>query len=335
MSSTINFTRRSAILRASVILAAGAFVGTTRILRAAEAGVPSADQELRVAVKGGSLYVRTNGNLAGPKAPLLLVHGGPGGALWQMFPALPLAKDRAVILYDQLDSGRSDAPGDPANWTVDRFVGEIGAIRAALGVQRLHLLGHSWGGIVAHRYAATQPSGLLSVTLQGAPLSAQAGYDSIRSLLPSLPNDAAEVIAAAKASGDYSKSTYADAEMAFMRKHLFRTSVRDIAMPYMTDLPPDRGDALASAMTGNQLLNGFGGVLRDFDDTGISARVSAPVMLLCGEYDIMTPAATRAMLPLFGQATFKELAGAGHMAQFDQPDAWREAISIFMAAHED
>lgn len=73
--------------------------------------VPPADRDLRVPVTGGSLYVRVNGNLAGPKPPLMLVHGGPGGALWQFFPTLPLAADRAIILYDQLDSGRSDAPG--------------------------------------------------------------------------------------------------------------------------------------------------------------------------------------------------------------------------------
>lgn len=332
MPGAIRFDRRTAMLATGAVMGAAVLAHTTP--RAAEPGVPPFDRELHVPVEGGRIYVRVNGNLAGPRPPLLLVHGGPGGALWQMFPALPLASDRAVILYDQLDSGRSDAPGDPANWTVERFVSEIDAIRAALGVTRLHLLGHSWGGIVAHRYAATQPAGLLSLTLQGAPLSARAGHESISGLVAALPDGAAAAVAAAETSGDFSTSAYADAEMAFMQRHLFRTGLRDVAMPYMADTPPDRGDALATAMTGNRLLGGFGGVLQGFDDEALASRVSVPVLLLCGELDIMTPAATRAMLPLFGRASVQEIAGAGHMAQFDQPDAWRAAVGSFIAAQD-
>jgi pimeloyl-ACP methyl ester carboxylesterase len=81
----------------------------------------------------------------------MFVHGGPGAAACHFFPALPLATDRALILYNQLDSGRSDVPGGRAHWTVEHFVDEIDAIRAALNVRTLHFLGQSWGGIVANR----------------------------------------------------------------------------------------------------------------------------------------------------------------------------------------
>ena len=62
---------------------------------------------------------------------------------------LALADERAVILYDQLDSGRSDHPNNPANWTVARFTDEVDAVRRAVGVPRWHVLGHSWGGTIA------------------------------------------------------------------------------------------------------------------------------------------------------------------------------------------
>ncbi|WP_426164481.1 alpha/beta fold hydrolase [Sandarakinorhabdus sp. DWP1-3-1] len=301
------------------------------VARAAEAGVPPPDRELRVKVAGGSLYVRINGDLKAKRPPLLMVHGGPGGALWQFFPALPLADTRAVVLYDQLDSGRSDAPGDKANWTVDRFVGEIAAIRAALGLEQVHLLGHSWGGIVANRYAATRPAGLRSLVLQGAPLSARRAKDSIASLLPGLPDGAGAVLAAGAASDP---AAYGKAMGVFMRKHLARTSVRDVAMPYMAPTPEDRGDAVAAAIAGTDLVGGFEGALAGFDDDGLARRVTAPTLLMCGELDIMTPAATRAMLPLFGRADFAMLSGAGHMAQFDAPAAWRDTLSRFIARHD-
>ncbi len=66
---------------------------------------PKPDRELMVPVRGGRIYVRVNGDLAGPKAPLLMVHGGPGSGHSGFLPALALASDRAVILYDQLDNG--------------------------------------------------------------------------------------------------------------------------------------------------------------------------------------------------------------------------------------
>lgn len=301
---------------------------------AAETGVPPADKDLRVAVPGGSIAVRVNGDLAGPKPPLLMVHGGPGGALWQFFPALPLAQDRAVILYDQLDSGRSDAPGDRANWTVDRFVAEIAAIRTALKVERLHLLGHSWGGIVANRYAARRPPGLRSLVLQGAPLSAKAGEASIRSLLPGLPDGAGAVIEAGERSGKVDDEAYQKASMTFMRQHLYRSPMRSIAEPYMAPTPQDRGDAVAAAMTGTRLTGGFQGVLKGFDDEPLARRVAVPTLLMCGEFDIMTPAATRAMLPLFRRASFAMVPGAGHMIQFDQPEAWRTALRGFLAQND-
>lgn len=293
---------------------------------ATEVGVPPADRELRVPVKGGNIAVRVDGDLAGKRAPLLLLHGGPGGALWQHFPALPLAADRAVILYDQLDSGRSDAPGDPANWTVDRFADEIDAVRSALDVKRLHLLGHSWGGIVATRYAARQPAGLQSLILQGVPLSAARAAASVKTLLAALPDSGGALILA----NDPKAPGYKAAMQVFMKTHLNRTSMRDIALPYMAPTPEDRGDALALAMTGGDLTAGFSGVLKDFDDEPLLRRVAVPTLLLRGAHDIMTAADTRALLPLLARGSYAEIPAAGHMAQFDAPQAWRAAVGGFI-----
>ncbi|WP_331010505.1 alpha/beta fold hydrolase [Sphingomonas sp.] len=316
--------------------AVAAAMVATRSVYAAEPGVPAADRELRVPVAGGSLYVRVNGDLAGARSPLMLVHGGPGGALWQFFPVLPLAADRAVILYDQLDSGRSDAPGDPRNWTVDRFADEIEAVRSSLGVERFHLLGHSWGGIVANRYAARRPPALRSLILQGAPLSARRGEASVRALAAQLPEAEAAVIAAHQRGGPDAAddAAYQKASNAFLRRHIYRTNVSDIAMPYMAPTPEDRGNAVASALVGDDLLAGFHGVMAGFDDEMLLSRIRVPTLLLRGEFDIMTREATRSILPRLHAGRYAEIMGAGHLAQFDRPEAWRAAIAKFLARHE-
>src|SRR4051812_44311285 len=94
------------------------------------------DREEMVPVEGGRVYVRINGDLKASRPPIVFAHGGPGSSHWYWLNATALADERAVILYDQLDSGRSDHPGDPKNWTVPRFVDELPAIARALGIAR-------------------------------------------------------------------------------------------------------------------------------------------------------------------------------------------------------
>jgi proline iminopeptidase len=308
---------------------------------AIEAGVPGSDGELRVPVRGGNIYVRVNGRLDGRRAPLLFVHGGPGAALCQFFPALPLAAGRGLILYDQLDSGRSDAPGDRANWAVERFVDEIDSIRAALGVERLHLLGHSWGGIVANRYAARRPRGLRSLILQGAPLSARRFAEGLRALAAQLPAEDAAILATRYRDGAAAvdDAAYRRALTAFRRRYVAtpgaRTSTRELCMPYMAPTPEDRGDAVAKALVGDDLFGGgFGGALGGFDDEHLLSRIRVPTLLLRGEFDIVTDEGTRALLPLLRKGSYARIAGASHMAQFDQPAAWRDIVAAFVVRHD-
>ncbi|QTC89647.1 alpha/beta fold hydrolase [Brevundimonas goettingensis] len=311
----------SATASAAVLPALPAFA-------ADDPAVPRPDQEHRVPVQGGEVYVRINGDLESGKTPLMLVHGGPGGACWQMFPALPFAADRAIILYDQLDSGRSSAPGDPANWTIERFASEIDAIRLALDLHQIHLLGHSWGGILVANHVSGQLSGISSVILQGAPMSARGWASSMDELLAGMPDGQGRLISA-PTPGDAPEKTGA-AFGTFMETHLNRTRSPAYARAYMRDVPTDRGDALAAAAMGDGIprMTGF---LRDFDQEPLLSRMTQPTLLLGGEYDLVTPATNRALLPRLQKGSLVTLADAGHMAQFDQPDAWRQAVGDFIA----
>jgi proline iminopeptidase/L-proline amide hydrolase len=300
---------------------------------AQEPVVPPADRALRVPVQGGEIYVRVNGDLNGPKAPLLLVHGGPGGACWQMFPALPMAVDRAVVVYDQLDSGRSDAPNDPANWTIARYADEIEAVRAALGIERFHLLGHSWGGILAARYAADHGDRLRSLTLQGTPLSSRQWEVSVDGLLDRLPDGQGEIIRTAERTGAVDTPEYGAAVTTFFRTHINRTRSPAYAPAYMHDVPDGRGDALAMHMVGMSVTR-MTGALDGFDETALLDGIAVPTLLLNGELDVITPETTRALLPRLQAGTFAEIAGAGHMAQFDKPEDWLATVNSFVSGSD-
>jgi pimeloyl-ACP methyl ester carboxylesterase len=73
------------------------------------------------------------------------------------------------VTYDQRGIGRSSSPqADPANYTLVKYAEDLDAVRQVIGVESVHLLGHSWGGIVAQRYATLYPERVRSVILMGS-----------------------------------------------------------------------------------------------------------------------------------------------------------------------
>ena len=105
------------------------------------------------------------------RVPLLCLHGGPGANWLHMKPYEALAAERQVVFYDQLGAGNSAVtePHDPSMWTPELYVDEVDAVRAALGLDRVHILGHSWGGMLGMQYAAGRPEGLVSLIVESSP----------------------------------------------------------------------------------------------------------------------------------------------------------------------
>ncbi len=95
--------------------------------------------------------------------PLFVLHGGPGMAHNYVRNIAELADEtgRTVIHYDQIGCGNSthlpDAPAD--FWTPELFVEEFHTVREALGIDKYHLLGQSWGGMLSAEIAVLQPPG--------------------------------------------------------------------------------------------------------------------------------------------------------------------------------
>ncbi|GGD49169.1 proline iminopeptidase-family hydrolase [Erythrobacter arachoides] len=175
-----------------------------------------ADRELMVPVEGGRVWVRVNGDLDSEgHPPAIFIHGGPGGTHLGLAGLTALADERAVILYDQLDSGRSDHPGDPANWRVERFVAELEAIRQALGVERWHVIGHSWGAALALEYAAAYPQHTASAVLGGTYISTPHWIMGTNLLIRELPDAIRDTIIACESASPPPAETCGPATDAF------------------------------------------------------------------------------------------------------------------------
>src|SRR5216683_3118209 len=86
--------------------------------------------------------------------PLLIVHGGPGASHDYFLPyLLPLARTNKLIFIDERGSGRSEKLEDTTQYTVENMVEDVEAVRQALGLGKINLLGHSYGGVLAQAYA--------------------------------------------------------------------------------------------------------------------------------------------------------------------------------------
>ena len=125
------------------------------------------EQEGYIPVDGYRVWYRiVGGGGTHEQLPLLILHGGPGAPHDYLENLEALASDtRRVVFYDQLGCGRSDHPDDPALCYVARFADELETVRRALGLDRVHILGQSWGGMLAQEYALRQPQGLVSLIL--------------------------------------------------------------------------------------------------------------------------------------------------------------------------
>lgn len=125
-----------------------------------------------------SLYVKTYGNPAKPA--LLYIHGGPRGnsTLFEGTTAQALA-DRGfyVIVYDRRGEGRS--ADTAATFTFDEAFTDLNALLSSLKLSKVHLLGHSFGGIVASLYSEKHPEKVQGLFLIGALVNQQQSYDHI------------------------------------------------------------------------------------------------------------------------------------------------------------
>lgn len=113
-------------------------------------------------INGTEIYYKKMG--AGE--PIVMVHGGPVLEHGYMVPYFkPLADRYELVYFDQRLSGRSSADVDSSDVRLKRFVDDIEGIRQVFGFEKIHLMAHSWGGLLAMNYALRYPSNLRSLIL--------------------------------------------------------------------------------------------------------------------------------------------------------------------------
>jgi len=278
-------------------------------------------------VPGGRIWWRMDGirHIRSARAPLLAIHGGPGGCHDYLLPLTALSEERTIILYDQLDCGESDKPGDPANWQVDRFVAEIDAVRTLLELDRCIVLGHSWGGLLAVEYAARGAAGLAGAIFASALVSTPRWVADRIAHRHALPAETQLTLDRHEAAGTTDSPEYHAATAAMMKRHFCRTPHEP---PQITSLFRKMNQPLYQAMWGPTEF-ACTGTLRDYDGSMLLPRIAVPSLFVCGEFDPSTPAANSDFASLTPDAKFSIIPGASHMPMHENPLAFLTALRWF------
>jgi len=120
-------------------------------------------------------YKKVNGvchfyKMVGKGEPFIVLHGGPGMYHDELFPFFQkFAKNHKVIFYDQRGNGKSLMENiDSSNFTVELMVEDLEELRKQFGLEKLNIIGHSWGGLLAMYYAVEYPANVNRLILVDA-----------------------------------------------------------------------------------------------------------------------------------------------------------------------
>jgi proline iminopeptidase len=278
----------------------------------------------------------------GSGRPVLIVHGGPGMPTRQAWTGLePLAATYSFNYYDQRGSGRSTRPIDTLssqnmyqNMTeLDRALGlsaqiaDIERIRRILGEEKLIIVGHSWGGLLASLYAAEFPEHVEALVLVSPatmlvmpqPQGEQDLFASVRARLPE--SERAGYDAFMKEYMDFNK-LFENSEAGLIAQQAkFGEYYRQAIVETLPE-QSEPGGWMAWAM--------YMGMGTRHDYRPALRKVSAPVLVIHGSDDLQTEAASRVYAEAFPNASFVTIPGAGHFSFEQQPEAFAEAVGKFL-----
>lgn len=282
--------------------------------------------------KGYKTYYRIVGEKT-DKAPLLALHGGPGSAHNYLRSLDDIAKTgRQVIYYDQIGCGKSKIPDGVMDWTEELFLEELDCVRTQLGLEKIHLLGQSWGGMLAMQYmeikAADPEHGVLSFIIASSPASMKVWSDEGRRLLEFMPEHYREIIYKAEETGEYDNDDYAAANDAFSLRHVCSEAGQT---DYVAKSFEEHNEVYAKMIGPSEFT--IVGSLKNWDITADLHKINVPCLITSGDRDEATPLMMKNIQKEIPNCQWELLAGT-HLVHVEQKDAYNAIVVDFIEKNE-
>jgi L-proline amide hydrolase len=261
--------------------------------------------------------------------PLLCLHGGPGIPHDYLEPIGEMAgSGRRVIFYDQLGCGNSDHPHNPNMWTVELFLAEIDTIRRSLRLERVHILGQSWGCMLAMEYALTRPSGLTSLILSDPIADMHQWVDEANRLRAELPREVQQTLWKYERAGTTEDPAYQEAVLAYYRRHLCRLKEWPECLNRSFEKLKQSPEVYYT-MNGPSEFHVIG-TLRNWSIVDRLKEIHIPTLLLSGRYDEATPAIVETINRGIAGSEWVVFENSAHMPHLEEPNRYSQTLNDFL-----
>ena len=274
-------------------------------------------------------WYRVVGDPDGRHAPLLCLHGGPGSTHNYFAPLERLADERAVVVYDQVGCGRSQRRDD-IEWGVELFLRELAALRAHLGLERIHLLGTSWGGMLALEHALSGAGGVVSLILSSTLASSAEWAAEAKRLRDELPPEVVAELDRYDREQAWDDPGYERALEPFDGRHFYRGETRP---PELERMLAERDRKAYRAMWGPNEWT-MTGALRDWDVRPRLHEIDVPTLVIRGRYDLCTDAIAATLVNGIRGAREVVLEESSHTPVLEETDRYLDIVSEFIRAAE-
>lgn len=281
-------------------------------------------------------WYRITGDLESSLTPLVTLHGGPGAAHNYLLSVADIARSgRPVIHYDQLGTGRSTHLRDRGAdfWTVDLFLSELDNLLGALGIsEAYHLLGQSWGGMLAAEHAIRRPKGLRSLIISDSPASMTLWLAAANELREQLPADVQRVLTQHEDAGTTDSPEYLAAMDVFYDRHVCRV------VPHPPEVDATFA-AIAEDPTVYHTMNGPSefhviGTLKTWDIVDMVHNIQVPTLVISGRYDEATPDTVRPYAEGIPNARWQIFENSSHMPHVEERHAYMQLVEEFLDEHD-
>ncbi len=275
--------------------------------------------------RGYRTWYRVFGARGLPGVPLVALHGGPGSTHAYFAPLERLSSERPVVVYDQIGCGRSDHPTD-VDWNVAVFRDELAALREQLGLDRIHLLGTSWGGMLALEHVLSGATGIASLILSSTLADLALWNEEQLRLRGELPAEVVEVLDRYEQRGEYDAPEYEQAMQAYYDRHLYRGPKPRAEMEAWAR---DHSVEVYRAMQGPNEWTTTGAL------TGWNVRerlgeIDVPTLVVRGRYDMCTDRVAADLVNGIRGAREIVLDESSHTPVLEETDRYLEIVGDFM-----
>ncbi len=279
---------------------------------------------------GTKLFYKIEGT--GPQV-LVVVHGGPGGSLESVRPDFErLAEGRTVIYYDQRGNGRSDLVDDE-RVGIEHQVADLEAVRRHFRLEKMALLGNSWGGFLISAYAAAHPERIERLILD---VPAPPRLQQLAQMAGEIDRRVEQRMSEADREriGDLYRA-WQDSDDPMPACKAFYGA---ILLAYAYDpqnIPAIKGNLCNGPVEGvrrQQLVNkAIWRSLGEFDYREAVHKVTAPVLVIHGVADVIPAEGSEDWAKSFPNSRLLLVQRAGHLVHLEQPDIFFEAVETFLA----